>query len=77
MLWRGGRRWGPDWKVLGPVAVGAETDLSDAQFCGALAVPSGTETELSDEQFRGAVALPSEIETELKGAVSCLPCSCW
>ena len=47
----GGRRWGPGvqsssgavsfGKVFGPVAGGAETDLSDAQFCGAVAVPSG------------------------------------
>ena len=28
-------------KVFGPVAGGAETDLSDAQFCGAVAAPSG------------------------------------
>ena len=49
----GGRRWGPgiqvsgavsSGKVVGPVAGGAETDLSDAQLCG----PSGSETDLSD-----------------------------
>ena len=49
----GRRRWGPgvlfsgavpSGQVAGPVAGGAETDLSDAQLC----VPSGSETDLSD-----------------------------
>ena len=37
--------------MFGLVAGGAETDLSDAQFCGAVAVPSGTETNLNGAQF--------------------------
>ena len=64
----GGRRWGPasqvagilsTGKVAGPVVGGAETELSDAQFC----VPPGSETDLSgvergDTQVCGAVSAP-------------------
>ena len=65
----GGRRQGPvsqvagilsTGKVAGPVVGGAETELSDAQFC----VPPGSETDLSgvergDTQFCGAVSAPA------------------